>query len=279
MSDDLSILDEFRRDRKTADAQAVDDEIDRSILEEFRRKESSSEKRAPTKILVTPDRSRADVVNASGFNNRMVSDVPIVGPLFDKATAAAGAAIQPLVSKESADKSFGQRYQENLLLQDTANQRYAEEHAVASTAADITGASMLLGPMAQTGIGARMIGLRGNSLGSRVYQGAAGMGALETGNQLLKGNNPLDQGLAGPVPVAMVGGAIGPMLGEAIASGGNRLLDGLPRTTGELAGVNSVGRNMLVNAFEGETPASVAEAKRRFGSSGMSEVIIAHPRP
>jgi hypothetical protein len=51
----------------------------------------------------------------------MVSSVPVVGPLFDKATAAAGAAIQPLVSEEARNKTFGQRYTENLGTQDEAN--------------------------------------------------------------------------------------------------------------------------------------------------------------
>jgi hypothetical protein len=128
---------------------------------------------------------------------------------------------------------------------------------------------MALGPLSQTAIGSRMMGLTGNSLGARVYQGAAGMGGLEAANQLLKGNNPADQGFFGPVPLAVAGGAAAPMAGEAIAAAGNKLLDWMPRKTGPLAGVNSVGRNMLTNAVEGETPASIAEAQKRFGPSGM----------
>ncbi|PPQ16334.1 hypothetical protein CV770_26680 [Bradyrhizobium sp. AC87j1] len=214
-------------------------------------------------------RPRGDMADMSGFNNRMASSVPILGPLLDKATAAAGAVVQPLLNEESRKKTFSQRYSENLESQGAINERYAEEHPLASTAADVTGTAMLLGPMGRTALGARMMGLKGNSLGARVYQGAGGMAALETANQLLKGNNPLDQGFLGPVPLSMAGGAAGPVLGEAISSGANALMQWLPRRSGELAGVNSVGRNMLVNALEGETPASIAEARRRFGSSGM----------
>jgi hypothetical protein len=87
--------------------------------------------------------------------------------------------------------------------------------------------------------------------------------------RLIKGNNPLDQGLVGPVPLAVAGGALGPVIGEGIAKGGNALLDWMPRTSGPLAGVNSTGRNMLVNAVEGETPASIAEAQKKFGRSGL----------
>lgn len=265
---DLSILDEFRRGSKAAPA--PDAGIDRSILDEFRRKiEVASEPDGKKRIYVSPAKPRGDVVNASGFNNRMASSIPVIGPLFDKATAAAGAAIQPLMSEEARKKSFGERYSENIAMQEGRNELYGEEHPIASTAADIAGTGMLLGPVANTALGARMMGLTGNSLGARVYQGAAGMGALETTNQLLKGNNPLDQGFLGPVPLAIAGGAVGPMAGEAISSGASKVMQWLPRRTGELAGVNSVGRNMLVNALEGETPASVAEAQRRFGPSGM----------
>jgi hypothetical protein len=212
---------------------------------------------------------RGDVAGMSSFNNRVASSVPVLGPLFDKATAAAGAAIQPLLSDEAKGKSFGQRYGENLQMQNDRNRLYEEQHPVASIAADVTGGGMLLGPLSQTALGARMMGMAGNSLGARVYQGAAGMGAIEAGNQALKGNNPTEQGFFGPVPLAVAGGAAGPMIGEAIASGGNRLLEMLPRKSGELAGVNSTGRNMLVNAVDGETPASIEAAKKTYGPSGV----------
>jgi hypothetical protein len=227
------------------------------------------EKGKPTRITVRPAEPRGDIADMSGFNNRMASSVPVLGPLFDKATAAAGAAIQPLVSEEARGKSFGQRYGENLAMQDEKNRLYGEEHPVASIAADVTGSGMLLGPLSQTALGARMMGMSGNSLGARVYQGAAGMGALEAGNQLLKGSNPTEQGFFGPVPLAVAGGAAGPMIGEGIAAGGNRLLEWLPRKSGELAGVNSTGRNMLTNAVDGETAASIEAAKAKFGPSGV----------
>jgi hypothetical protein len=53
------------------------------------------------RVIITGEEPRGDVANMSGFNNRMASSVPILGPLFDKATAAAGAAVQPLVSEEA----------------------------------------------------------------------------------------------------------------------------------------------------------------------------------
>lgn len=270
MSDD--ILDRYSRDNVAtappiADGSFTPDDVfkkyDREpVVVEVKRGDKE-------RLYVSGKTPRGDVLNMSGFNNRMVSDIPVVGPLFDKATAAAGAAIQPLLSSDAAKKTFVDRYQENLLLQDQLNQKYGEDHPLAAPIADIAGSTLLLGPASQTALGARMMGMNGASLGSRVYQGAAGMGALEATNQLVKGNNPLSQGFVGPVPLAMTGGAAGPMIGEGIAAGGNALMNWLPRTSGPLAGVNSTGRNMLVNAIEGETPSSVVDAQRRFGHSGM----------
>lgn len=264
-SDD--IFDRYSRDAKPA---VVASPTDDDVFSRYdRQAEVVAAPEGKRRVYVSPAKPRGDVVNASGFNNRMVSSIPVVGPLFDKATAAAGAAIQPLVSEESRKKSFGERYGENLAMQGGRNELYGEEHPIAAPVADVAGATMLLGPMSQTGVGARMMGLTGGSLGAKVYQGAAGMGALETANQLIKGNNPVDQGFFGPVPLAVAGGAAGPVIGEGISKAGNALLEWMPRRSGPLAGVNSTGRNMLVNAVEGETPASIAEAQKKFGRSGF----------
>lgn len=271
MSDD--ILDRYSRDNPAAPVQAEGSFTPTDIFSKYDREPAkqggADDRSAAIRIRPAGAAPRGDVADMSGFNNRMVSDIPVVGPLFDKATAAAGAAVQPLVSADARKKSFGQRYDENLAFQELKNKVYEEQHPVASVVADVAGSGMLLGPLAETKLGARLMGLRGNSLGAKVYQGAAGMGALEAADQGIKGNNPLSQGVFGPVPLAMAGGAAGPIAGEAISAGGNALTNWLPRTTGSLAGVNSVGRNMLVNALEGETPASIAQAKQRFGSSGM----------
>lgn len=269
MSDD--ILDRYSRDNPAptpnADGTFTPDDV---VTKYDRPAVMVKEDGKPTKVIMDMRPApRGDVLGMGDFNDRMSSSIPIVGPLLDKATAATGAAIQPLLSDDAKKKTFGQRYNENLAFQDAKNRLYEEQHPIASTVADVTGATMGLGPLAETAVGARMLGLSGSSLGAKVYQGILGTGAIEAGNQLAKGNNPIEQGLTGPVPLAMVGGAVGPMAGEGISAAGNALMKWRPRSSGELAGVNSVGREMLVNALEGETPASIAEAKQRFGPSGM----------
>lgn len=276
MSED--ILDRYSRDNVSAAPPAEGSFTPDDIFNKYDREpEIIKEAGKPTRVImdVSP---RGDVLNAGGFNDRMVSSVPIVGPLFDKATAAVGAGVQPLTDlvrsaqgrePQFANTTFGQRYDKNLAMQDQKNEDYAKAHPVASLVADVVGPSLAVGPMAGTSMGARLLGLKGASLGARAYQGAAGAGAIATGDQLLKGNNPLNQGIFGPVPLSIAGGFLGPAIGEGFTSAGSKLLDLLPRKTGDLAGVNSVGRNMLVNAVEGETPVSIAEAKAKFGKSGM----------
>jgi hypothetical protein len=202
------ILDKYDRGAKVDEpAVAEPDTGAPDIISKYDRQKEAVIK---PRLVVTRNEPRGNIADASGFNNRMASSVPILGPLFDKATAAAGATIQPLFVKPKglsdlvtgedrlgSQPNWYDRYQANLAMQDERNRLYGEEHPIASTAADITGQAMALGPMAGgpasiaatrvapaadtliTNATQRMMGMRGNSLGSRFFQGAAGMGALE----------------------------------------------------------------------------------------------------
>lgn len=222
----------------------------------------------PTRITVRPPEPRGDVANMSGFNNRMVSGIPIVGPAFDAATAAVGAGIQGLNSQPGGP-SFGERYAHNRLMQDQLNDQYGRDHSVLAPMADATGAAMVLGPMSKTAVGASALGITGTSLGTQVLKGAGTMGAMETGNQLAKGNDPREQGLIGPVPMAVASGVAGPILGEATKIVGNKLMEMIPPRSGPLRGTNSVTRNKLSEAIAHETPASVAASKEAHGKAGL----------
>lgn len=267
MSDD--IFDRYSRDAKPAAPSPASSANDDEIFGKYARSEPEAAKEAPKAKAKTKPSVHDSPWDLSGFTNRMALSVPVVGPLMEKAGAALGALTQPVLDAEASKKTFGERYGENLASLDENNRLYGEEHPIKAMAADVAGPSMLLGPMSQTALGARMLGMTGTSLGTRVLQGAGGMGALEATNQLVKGNNPLEQGITGPVPLAAVGGAVGPMVGEGISAAGNKLLDMLPRRTGPLAGTNTITRNKLTDALEAETPASIAAAKEAHGSSGM----------
>lgn len=289
MSDDIF-------DRYSRDAQPAQDTTPASsddIFSKYDRPET--ETKAPERIKIVRDEPKYDA--GSGFQGRMVSSMPIIGPLVDKLSAVAGAGlVQPFFPKYE-NTTFGQRYEQNLADINERNKLYGEEHPALSAAADVTGGALALGPMTggpmslgaavtrtaprvfapmappadtlATNIAQRALGMRGASLGSKVYQGAAGMGAIEGTNQLLRGENPLQQGFFGPVPLAMAGGAFGPMIGEGVSAAGNKLFELSPRTSGPLAGTNSIARNQLTNAFEGETPESIRASKAAYGSAGL----------
>lgn len=270
-SDD-GIFDEFSRSAKPAAAAAKTPD---DVFDEFSRGKPKTE---------TPGTGRPRVVIPTDvppatFTERMVDSMPIVGPLMNNLTAAAGAGLQATVNPlrrvmgkdprpELEGTTFGERYEANKKSQDERVKKYGEEHPVAAVVADVAGPGMLFGPLGQTAVGARMLGMTGTSLGTKVLQAAPGMAAIETGNQLLRGNDPREQGLLGPVPLAAAGGAVAPVIGEAVGAGLSKVADMLPRRTGPLAGTNSVARNKLTGAMDGETPASIAASREAHEPAG-----------
>lgn len=201
------------------------------------------------------------------FAGQMAARTPVVGPLMNKLVAGTNAAIDPLF--RSGNGTFGERYAANLDQLTKQKEQYSEEHPVAAAGADLAGGTMLAGPMAGTALGARMLGMKGATLGAKVYQGAAGGGAIAGADTVLQGRDPREEGWFGSTPLGMAFGALGPIVGEGV----NKLVTGLARIrgpkTGPLAGTNSVTREKMSNAVEGETPASIQEAKTAYGPQGF----------
>lgn len=218
---------------------------------------------------------------ARGGVGRVGHGVPVLGPLTEKAAAATGATIQSVTGRDvegrplPPDSTFGQRYQNNLEAVDRDVAAYDAKNPLTAAASDIAGTAMLLGPAGRTmtGIsgtrwGASALGMTGNSLGVQALKGASSMTALEVANQYLRGKDPRQQGLFGPVPVAMVTGAAGPMIQKGVEEGVNRLIQMRAPRTGTLQGTTSQTRNKMMEALEGETPASVAESAATHGRAG-----------
>lgn len=293
-SADDDLLTEFSRSapRSTTATAAPGDEL----LTEYERAPVSETPSASGRARVNIP---TEEIPRGTFTTKMVDAMPIVGPLAERGFAAVGAGviepgidmIREMAGKKPLHKStFSERYDENLEKQRQSNRLFEKEHPIQSVAADVAGPAMLFGGLAGgplsvgaqragamlTGAGQRVanavqrvMGMRGASLGARVYQGAGGMGAVETTNQLLRGNDPREQGLLGPVPLAVVTGGLGPAIGEGIAAGGSKIMEMLPRRSGPLKDTNSITRNKLLDAYEGETPGSIAAAKDAYGREGM----------
>lgn len=214
---------------------------------------------APQATVESPMRGGVDL------QNQIVSGMPIISPLFDRAVAATGAAISPLLpNSEKRPDSFGGRYSKNLEDLRAENKAYGEQNPVKSTLANLVGGGMALGPVAGSKIGRMALGIEGPSVGSRLLQGGVGGAVLGGTDAALRGEDP------------MVGGTIGGVVGAgapAIASGVRGATkiaaENLWPRQGPLKDVGNNALGKLVSGLEGETPASIAAAKERMGSAGF----------
>lgn len=237
-----------------------------SMFDKYDLPEKKAEAATPAAPAASADR---------GSYGRVGHSVPVLGPLTEKAAAAVGAGIQYSTGVDAAgrplpkDSTFGQRYENNLQQVERDVAASDERNPLGAAASDVAGTAALLGPVGATRWGASALGMTGSSLGIKALKGGASMLALETANQVLQGKDPRQQGIFGPVPLATVGGIAGPMVQQGVEAGVNRLIQAIPPKAGPLAGTNSVTRNKLMGAFEGETPASIAESAVSHGKPGM----------
>jgi hypothetical protein len=110
--------------------------------------------------------------------------------------------------------TFGKRYNENLERENKRDTEFEEQHPIASTAAGVVGGIASTLPLAATGVGAKVLGLGGQTLGSQVLRGAASGAGINAADALVRGGNPLTAGAVGfgagaaGEPVARVAGAI-----------------------------------------------------------------------
>lgn len=199
------------------------------------------------------------------LQNQIVSGMPIISPLFDRAVAASGAAISPLLpNSDKRPASFGERYSKNLDDIRGENKQYAEENPIKSTLANLAGGGMALGPIAATNAGRIALGIEGPTLGSRIAQGVAGGTALAGTDAALRGESPVEGGLIGAIA-----GAAGPVISSAVRGGTGFVANHLWPKQGPLKDIGGIALNKIVGGLEGETPASIAAGRERMGSAGF----------
>jgi len=220
-------------------------------------------------ISITPEGRLAITVRPQpkydagfGYQQQFQEGIPIVGPLLDKATAAIGAGIQPLL-EDTHGKSFAERYSKNLSDITKETKQFASEHPIGSTIANLAGGGMALGPLAGTPIGA-LFGTYGPTIGSRIVTGALGGAGIGSVDALLRGESPVAGGAIGAGA-----GVAGPVIGEGARGITNLISDAIAPRVGALRDVGGAALSKLTNAMEGETPASLAAAKTRMGPSGF----------
>lgn len=215
---------------------------------------SSDLKLRPNGTVIEPDIpiAPADLRagNERGLRAQAISGIPIAGPLIDLATAAV-----PVAGK--AD-TFGQRFYD----QQRADQAFARENPWSSAAANVAGSTLGYGGLAKAIPSA--FGMVGPTLAARFYGGLGGGAAINALDAGLRGENPITG-----AEIGGAGGAAGPLL-----AGGARGLTGMaanyawPRP-GPLQNIPRAGINVLAQALEGETPATLAAGMKRMGPHGF----------
>lgn len=225
----------------------------------------------PAKGAPTP---APDTGYQPSYSQQMIEGVPVVGPLFDKALAAAGAATTPALNYlrravgqppiPGQAPTFGGRYTANLADINRKNAQFEAAHPIGSTVANLAGGAAMMGPMAATELGGAALGTYGPTMASRIVTGAMGGGGLGALDAALRGHNPLSGAELGAA-----GGAVGPAVGEALGTGLNYIgRNVMPRVLA-LRSYTPDAINRLIHAFSTETPASLSEAERRMGPAGF----------
>ena len=211
----------------------------------------------PTRITIRPR-------PPENMTNQLIEGMPVVGPMFNRATAAIGAGIQPLMGDKNAAPTFNERYLQNLKDIQQSRAEYAQQNPVKSTVANLVGGGMMFGPMAGTRLGGTLLGSYGPSIGSKIATGVVGNAGLGSADAALRGENPVSGAIIGGI-----GGAAGPLVGEAVRGGTNYVTNNLLPRTGAMQGLNSSTVSRLVDAYGGESPASIDAARGRMGPSGF----------
>jgi hypothetical protein len=168
-------------------------------------------------------------VGPSNFQQHMAAGMPIVGPLADKAIAAANAGLAPavdyargLMGKQpltAPDSTFSQRYQQNLKDEQAAKAQYATEHPAKAVAGQMAGGAMVLGPAAEAAPAAFGVQQGQKLIPAMIRAGITNAG-IGGANAVVAGGDPI----AGAEHGAAFG-AGGVVAGRILGAVGNKAMD------------------------------------------------------
>lgn len=199
----------------------------------------------------TPPTEREKKAGAArGLRAQTISAIPIVGPAMDLAEAAI-----PVAGKAN---TFGQRFYD----QKQADRAFALENPLSSAGAQVAGSLIGYGGIAKAF--PALMGTVGPTLAARAYAGTAGGAGINTFDAALRGDNPIPAGIIGAS-----GGLAGPLVAGGTRGTVNAIAQYAYPRPGPLKDVPRAGINILSNALEGETPASIAAGRARMGPHGF----------
>jgi hypothetical protein len=223
---------------------------------------------------VAPPVRANDVVRAAA------SGVPIVGGLINKANAATNAALAPVLNSlfddkdQLKEKTFAERYAHSLKDQEGQDQTFAEQHPVVDALAKGAGGIAAGGALlkAAPALGARVMGLGGETIPAQVARGAASGAGLSAADALVRGEDPIHAaetggvvGTAAPVVARAVGSAV-----DAVRN--LRQPAAVPANTVDIAGV-PVRRSM--GQLTGDVDTQMLEQGALRNTAGQREQQVA----
>lgn len=163
-----------------------------------------------------------------GLGRAAARGVPILGGALNKLEAATNAALAPAIDpmlpesfEKLPEKTFGERYQHALNIQEGKDKAFTEEHPLASAAAEIGGGLAATGGAAMTNLGRQALGLTGTTLPQMMMRGAASGAAIDAADAAVRGENPLSAGGIGGAVGAVspaVGRVANAMIGRPVAN-------------------------------------------------------------
>lgn len=164
-------------------------------------------------------------VTADNVVRSAATGVPIIGGALNKLNAATNAALAPMLNRFFSDgdqlpeASFSDRYAHSLRDQEGKDQRFAKDHPVIDTAANLAGGFASMTPV--IGAAPKVFGLTG-SMFNMARNGALSGAAVAGADAAVRGEDPTTAaGLGG-----IIGGAAGPVgkgVGKVVAAVADRV--------------------------------------------------------
>lgn len=157
---------------------------------------------------------------AEGVGRGVARGVPLLGGALNKLEAATNATLAPVVDpllpesfEKLTGKTWSERYDQALKIQQGKDKSFAEEHPIADAVAEVGGGIGATGAAAATATGAKLLGLTGNTLPQLMTRGMASGAAVSGADAAVRGENPLTAAGVGGVV-----GAVAPPVGRLVNS-------------------------------------------------------------
>lgn len=219
-----------------------------------------------------PKVSRETPGMIEGTVRALAEGVPVLGGLVNKADAATNAAIS--YANKDVKGTWAERYAEAKRLQDEKSKAFEQEHPIVSTIANVVGGVGAGGALlkAAPAVGARVLGLTGETLPAQIRQGIVSGGAIGGLDALTRGEDAKTGAEVGAIT-----GAAGPLVGRAVAKGveavrGFRQPPHVPTNEVDIAGVK-VPRT--VGQATGDADSIMTEQAALRNSAGQREQQVA----